>query len=91
MRILRSPERLKVFPSVGHHLSCHPLFSPPVPIMPVKALLSPSPSPLSGTGQQSQKLQQRKGKIRQAELYTHACTCAERQHDHTPYFFRKSD
>lgn len=60
------------------------LLSSPISTIPVKASsLSPFPSPLGGTGQQIQKLQHRKGKSRQAELCTHTCMCAERQHDHT--------
>lgn len=60
-------------------------------MIPVKASVSPFPSPLGRAGQHIQKLQHRKGKYRQAELCTHSCVGAERQHNHTPYFFRKSD
>lgn len=61
------------------------LLSSPISMIPVKASsVSPFPSPLGGTGQQIiQKLQHRNGKSRQAELCTHTCMCAERQHDHT--------
>lgn len=59
-------------------------------MIPVKAAVSPVPSPLGGTGQHMQKLQ--KGEMQAGRaVHTHTCVWAERQHDHIPYFFRKSD
>lgn len=63
----------EAFPSVGHHLSCHPLFRPTTSMMPIRASLSLFPISSGWNGLVGPKTAAQKGKNQAGRaVHTHS-------------------